>query len=56
MNDKDLWPIHIIFLGFLIALILYAFKLMFEEILQSPILLFFVLVVTVGIWVVRKCG
>lgn len=54
MNDRDLWPIHIIFFGFLIALVISAVKFMFEEIFGSPLLLVFVVVALIGIWLIRK--
>ena len=56
MNDNDLWPVHIIFFGFLIALVLSALKLMFEEVLQSPIMLLLIVLVLGGIWLIRKRG
>jgi hypothetical protein len=54
MNDKDLWPIHIIFFGFLIALVILAVKMMFEEILNSPLLLVFVVAIFLVLWLVRQ--
>ena len=54
MKDNDLWPVHIIFFGFLIALVLSALKPMFEEVLQSPILLLLIGLVLGCIWLIRK--
>lgn len=54
MNDKDLWPIHIIFFGFLIALVILAVKMMLDEIFNSPLLLVFILVGILSLWLFRK--
>lgn len=42
MNDKGLWPIHLIFFGTMLALVFYAIKLLFEELAQNPILILLV--------------
>jgi drug/metabolite transporter (DMT)-like permease len=42
MNDKGLWPIHLIFFGTMLALVFYAIKLFFEELAQNPILIILV--------------
>lgn len=54
MNDRDLWPIHVIFFGFLIALVFTALKFMFEEIVQNPILIGLILLLLGGAWLIRK--
>ena len=54
MNDRDLWPIHIIFFGFLIALVISAVKMLVEEIFSNPIFLVFILVVLLSILLIRK--
>jgi len=54
MNDRDFWPIHVIFFGFVIALIISAIKSMVEEIFSSPLLLVSVVVVLLAIWLFRK--
>jgi hypothetical protein len=54
MNDRDLWPIHIIFFGFLIALVILAVKMMVEEIFNNPLFLFFILAVLLSVWFFRK--
>ena len=54
MNDRDLWPVHIIFFGFLIALVISAIKSMFENLFSSPVLLVFVLLVFLVVWLFRK--
>lgn len=54
MNDRDLWPVHIIFFGFLIALVITALKSIFEEIVQSPILIGLFLLFLGGAWLIRK--
>lgn len=42
MNDKGLWPIHLIFFGTMLALVFYAIKLFFEELANDPILIILV--------------
>lgn len=48
MNDKDLWPITLIFVIFMIALVLVAIKYMFVEILNNPVPALAVLAVGIG--------
>lgn len=54
MNDRDLWPIHIIFFGILIASVIFAIKYMFEEILNNPLLIVFFVMVLMVLWLFRE--
>jgi len=56
MNDRDIWPLHIIFFGFLIALVISAIKMLVEEIFSNPPLLVFIMLVLLPIWLIRKCN
>lgn len=54
MNDRDLWPTHIIFFGLLIALVILAVKMMVDEILTSPLLLVFIIAGLLALGLFRK--
>lgn len=54
MNDRDLWPIHIIFFGFLIALVISTIQSVVGTLFGSPVLLVLVLVALIVVWLFGK--
>lgn len=52
MKGGGLWPIHIIFFGFLFSMVFYAIK----EIILSPMFWVLAPIVAIGAWLLRKFG
>ncbi len=53
MNDKGLWPIHLIFFGAIIALVGFAVKSIFEEFSRSPGLILVVIALSIAYFLAR---
>jgi hypothetical protein len=54
MNDKGLWPIHLIFFGAIIALVGFAIKTIFEQFARSPGLILVVIALSTAYFFVRS--
>jgi hypothetical protein len=54
MNDKGLWPIHLIFFGTIIALVGFAIKSIFEEFARSPGMILVVIALSIAYFLTRS--